>query len=253
MTDFEPSPKTCWPEVRALGTSHPNLPLTIIVNPNSGPTGVESDDPMLTCLPALRKSLPKAKLVGYVSTFYGARPATTVKTNVGIYHSWAAAGGLGNGKSVKLDGIFFDELNNDATNATNVALYKSYAATVRKQFGSKSWVVLNPGDPAPAQFYSIADIVVSYESVFKSFKPASIKKNTSKGQPASKQAVMVYDMPKASLAAVVKAVVPTYGWFFATDLVIKKEDVYGRLPGVWAAEVAAVAKADKVKRGVGKW
>lgn len=208
---------------------------------------------MLTCLPALRKSLPKAHIVGYVSTAYGARPAAAVNADVATYKSWSAKGGLAGGRSVALSGIFFDELNPDAKNATNLALYRSYAAGARKQFGAKSWVVLNPGDPAPAAFYSLADVIVSYESVYGKFKPASIKKNTSKGQPAGKQAVMVYDVPKAALGAVVKAVAPTYGWTFITDLKIAKEDVYGRLPGVWAAEVKALAKADKVKREVGKW
>ena len=239
--------------MRALGASHPSLPLTVIVNPNSGPRGVDSDDPMLTCLPALRKSLPRAKIVGYVSTAYGARDAAAVESDVGVYKSWAAQGGLGSGTaSVKLDGIFFDELNPDATNATNIALYRSYASGVRSQFGTASWVVLNPGDPAPTAFYSMADIIVSYESAYKSFKATSVKKNTSTGQPASKQAIMAYSVPKASLNAFVKAVAPTYGWLFATDLNIAKTDVYGKLPTFWSTEVADLVKVDKVKRNVAK-
>ena len=74
--------------------------ITVILNTNNGP-GYPADgpDPLLQCIPALRKA--GITLLGYVHTGYGARPASVVLRDIA---RWKAA-------YTGLQGIFLDEVS----------------------------------------------------------------------------------------------------------------------------------------------
>jgi hypothetical protein len=110
-----------WTSLISSLNAHPTLPFTIVVNPNSGPGGTLPDAEYQKCLPTLRgTSNSKVKLVGYVPTGFGSRSTTLVNADVTTYNNWPA--------SYKPDGIFFDEVPNDAAHASQ---YNTYVSNVK--------------------------------------------------------------------------------------------------------------------------
>src|SRR5829696_6590684 len=82
----------------ALNAAAPRVPLTAILNPNSGP-GSSSDSNYRRVTTALRNAGGRA--IGYVHTSYTARPIGDVKTEVDQYLSFYS-----------VDGFFVDEMDN---------------------------------------------------------------------------------------------------------------------------------------------
>lgn len=178
-----------------------NLPITVILNPNSGPIKDPNDD-YLRCIPLLRRDLgAAATITAYVRTDYTKRSATLVNRDVAMYKTWdnikVDAPGLGKVTLGAPKGIFFDEASNEDS-ATPIARYKAYAATTRSTFGASakvSWsdgaecfgddtttsaadhgeraqVILNPGTKAAAGYYAYSDFIVSYESAYSQYSCA---------------------------------------------------------------------------------
>lgn len=120
--------------------------------------------------------------MGYVATGHGSRAASLVTADIDTYSQWTS--------TYRPDGIFFDEV---ATAAPLFANYQTYSARVHTDFGT-SFIVLNPGAvPATTDYYSIADLIVTFEGFYNDFDASDL--TISAAAAAHKQAVILHDGP----------------------------------------------------------
>jgi hypothetical protein len=165
-------------------STHPTLQFLVVVNPASGPGGANSqpDTNYQACIAQLRTTGAangnNVKILGYVATGFGNRASSAVTTDIDTYKQWTAV--------YRPEGIFFDEA---ATAASFLANYQTFSAQVKTDFGSSAYVsrsghcmsrlsvdlcivqvVLNPGTvPASTGYFSIADLVVTFEGFYNDF------------------------------------------------------------------------------------
>lgn len=135
-----------WAAVIAAKQAHPTVPVIAIVNPNNGP-GSAQDSAYSAGITKLVSA--GVKVIGYVSTQYGERPAATVQGWIDNWRSWYPA----------VTGIFFDEMANSAG-------YESYYKTLNSYAKSRGgdFTVGNPGaDSAPSYIGSV-DVMLIYET-----------------------------------------------------------------------------------------
>jgi hypothetical protein len=133
--------------------SSPGRERLVVVNPASGP-GAAAD-------PAFRDAVGKARrsgsrVLGYVPTGYGTRPAADVERDIDRYRSWYG-----------VDGIFLDE---SAANRTSLAFYRELSRHVRSVRGQL--VVMNPGMVPVRDFFALADVIVTYEGPVSAYAAA---------------------------------------------------------------------------------
>ncbi|GAA6008718.1 spherulation-specific family 4 protein [Rhodotorula paludigena] len=236
--------EACWPELQEAASQNPSLEFILIFNPNSGPV-TDPEDPSLYCVPKLRALLPGSTFIGYVRTGYGKRTPSDGLAEIEEYRSWKDIKVDDSGKTAALDGIFFDEVL-DEDSDKNHKLYQGYADAARSAFGEKgqSTIVMNPGLKVDEAFYSMADIVVPYETYFKDYHyPSSLP--DSSVLPSS--AIMIHDFPTGSagtaqLPETVSQIVPAAAAIFLTDVSIDKEDVYQRFGDNWLSFTKLVAQ-----------
>jgi hypothetical protein len=107
------------PMITALN-DHPDLPFTLIINPDSGPgSGSTPDSQYQDCLPTLRGTMnSNVLLIGYVYTSYGTRSSSDVEADISTYNNWPS--------SYKPDGIFFDEVPTNLSYANTYSSYVDY-------------------------------------------------------------------------------------------------------------------------------
>jgi hypothetical protein len=119
--------------------------ITVVVNPENGPGSVRREDYARRIAQARARGV---RVLGYVATGYGARPAADVLADVDAYRRWYAP-----------DGIFLDE---GAPDAGRLAHYRELAAALR---AAALDVVLNPGLVPDAGYLEVADTLVVFEGV----------------------------------------------------------------------------------------
>jgi Spherulation-specific family 4 len=122
-----------------------SLPWLLVVNPDNGP-GTVADVRYRRAVPAARAA--GARVLGYVATTWGTRPAEAVKADIEHYRAWYA-----------VDGIFFDEA---AADESALPYYRALAT-------GTGVVVLNPGVVPARGYFDIADVVVTFEGSFASY------------------------------------------------------------------------------------
>ena len=114
-----------WDDVAAAAA---RVPVTAIINPDSGPGGGPPNSDYEHGLAELRAA--GVVLLGYVATGYGARPAADVKADIDLYDAY-----------FDVAGIFLDE----ADNTTNgLAYYADLYAYIHARSNLHE-VVVNPG------------------------------------------------------------------------------------------------------------
>jgi hypothetical protein len=129
-------------------------PRTVVINPHNGP-GLQEH-------PAYRQAVREVELagtrvLGYVRTAYGTRPASEVAADVDRYRAWYG-----------VDGIFLDEASSD------VALVPYYAALARHvRAGAHRIVVLNPGVVPAREYFDVADVIVTFEGAAAGYATAA--------------------------------------------------------------------------------
>jgi Spherulation-specific family 4 len=116
----------------------------VVINPGNGPGAAAS--------PAYRSAVAAAqgsgtRVLGYVHTGYGARPAADVIADAARYLSWYG-----------VDGVFFDEAADDDA---RLAYYQSIAGQAHA--AGLRLVALNPGTVPARGYFDAADIVVTFE------------------------------------------------------------------------------------------
>jgi hypothetical protein len=219
-----------------LTTAAASIPIEAIMNPDSGP-GSQPNSDYQAAVGKLQAA--GGKVIGYVPTFYGARPQTCVLADVQSYITW-----------YNVDGIFLDQMGNQVGTLDYVALYNAIKAL------GNLHVVGNPGSPFdPAQsLLAAADTLNIFEGPLTNSDPDGPsfalypKRGPYTGLPLwfesaspSQIANIVYDATTGCQAgyALLKALRFNAGYVFITDGVLPNP--YGGLPAYWTQEVEAIA------------
>ncbi|MFK7963162.1 MAG: spherulation-specific family 4 protein [Burkholderiaceae bacterium] len=135
-----------WP---ALNAAAGKVPLTVIMNPASGP-GEKADPAYVEAVAKVRAA--GATVIGYVHISYGKRPMKQVQADVELYRNL-----------YEIDGIFLDEMASDST-PKSVSYQSQLISQIKAD--SPDWTVVgNPGVMPDAVHLGEqgADIVVSFE------------------------------------------------------------------------------------------
>jgi hypothetical protein len=150
----------------------------VVINPANGPGG--SPDPaFVSAAGALRAA--GARLLGYVDTDYGTRPAAEVAEDAVRHREWYGA-----------DGCFLDRVSSAAT---ELPAYRALVRGLRRR-GSAP-VVLNPGvHPAPG-YARLADLVVTFEGSWSVYVTAFSRPDWTLRLPPERFCHLVYGVPEA--------------------------------------------------------
>lgn len=159
-------------------------PRLLIVNPASGP-GDRPSEPYRRAIAAARQV--GSGVLGYVRTGYGDREAAAVERDIDRYRSWYG-----------VDGIFLDE---SSPSAAQLPYYRALGRYARRS--GLRLVALNPGVTPERGYFTIADVVVTFEG------PASGYREALRAAPAwlsqispRRIAHLVYDATPAQAASV---------------------------------------------------
>ncbi|GGQ90870.1 spherulation-specific family 4 protein [Streptomyces flaveolus] len=150
----------------------------VVLNPANGPG--ESPDPAFTAVAgALRAA--GARLLGYVDTDYGTRPAADVVEDARRHREWYAA-----------DGCFLDRVS---AARSELSAHKALVRVLRRQ--GTTCVVLNPGvHPAPG-YARLADLVVTFEGHWSTYVSAFSRPDWTRRHPPERFCHLVYGVPEA--------------------------------------------------------
>jgi hypothetical protein len=142
---FDP-PGSLWDELDFAAT---RVPLVAIMNPNNGP-GTRQNAGYVGAVNSLHAA--GGRVIGYVSTSYAARATNTVTADIDRYFSFYA-----------VDGIFLDEMTNDA-NTNHLDYYAALYQYIHRQ-GTNLVVVGNPGINTQESYltWPAADALVTFE------------------------------------------------------------------------------------------
>ncbi|KAF8170298.1 Spherulation-specific family 4-domain-containing protein [Mycena galopus ATCC 62051] len=138
-------------------SSAPAVPWLTVINPDSGPGGTGlpgNDDTNYISGVSQLNAKANVRTIGYVHTVQSTAPMSVLQNNITTWKNWATST-----SNISVDGIFFDEASADFT-------YLDEAITFARQaFGSKAiTTICNFGVATAAEFYSICDVVIAFES-----------------------------------------------------------------------------------------
>lgn len=181
-------------------------PRLLVINPASGPGAEPSAGYREAVRTAQRAG---ARVLGYVHTTYGARPAVDVMADIDRYMSWYG-----------VDGVFLDEAAHDVA---RVGYYAALARHVRAG-GARRVVVLNPGVVPARQYFALADVIVTFEGPYAAYGAAmDATPDWVRDQPPGRVAHLVYDASRQEALATVSHPQQA-GYVYATS---------GSMPDPW--------------------
>ncbi len=216
---FYPGP--LWTSMNAAAVQ---VPLTAIMNPNSGPD-TSSDPNYVSAVNALRSA--GGKVIAYIHTSYGSRTLSTVESEVDTYLSWYS-----------IDGFFVDEMADDTT-TNDLNYYSSLYQYIKGKSATLS-VTGNPGTNTAENYLTLpaADNLMIFESGsgYSTFTPSSWVTN----HLAKQFTHIMYSIPDATtmMNDVSLAVSRNAGWIYVTD--DGGSNPYDTLPSYWTSEVSYV-------------
>jgi hypothetical protein len=184
-----------WARLAALG---PALGFAVM-NPDSGP-GLSPDPAYQPVIRAVTEA--GGRLIGYVDTDYGRRPAGTVLGEMAAYRAWYG-----------LAGVFFDQVPPDLD---YLAYYCGLAAESRRM--GLDFVVLNPGIVPAPEYAEVADVLVTFEGTWSAYaeQPAAA---SIPGHPRERFCHLVYGAgPNALARARAGAQANHVGMIYTTEL-----------------------------------
>jgi hypothetical protein len=181
-------------------------PRLLVINPSNGP-GAEAAPGYRSAVRTAQQA--GARVLGYVHTTYGARPAADVMADIDRYTSWYG-----------VDGIFLDEAAHDVA---RVGYYAGLARQVRAG-GARRLVVLNPGVVPARQYFALADVIVTFEGPYAAYGAAmDATPDWVRDQPPGRVAHLVYDASRQQALATVSHPQQA-GYVYATS---------GSMPDPW--------------------
>jgi hypothetical protein len=201
------------PEELLALVEHATVPRLLVVNPASGP-GAASDPRYRRAIAAAQEA--GARVLGYVPTTWGARPAVDVEDDIDRYRTWYA-----------VDGVFLDEA---AANEARLAHYHALAHHARA--AGADIVVLNPGVVPARGYFDIADVVVTFEGPLRAYRdhrpPAGIA--------PERAAHLVYGASREQALGAIAAA-PSARYVYLTSGTLPHP--WGTVPGYLAEELRA--------------
>jgi len=206
--------------------------ITAIMNPNSGPNITDPND-----INAYKSAINNfraagGKVIGYVSTQFGARDTAAVLSDVNTYHS-----------TYSIDGIFLDEMHNIAATLPYYQNLRSEISNINAGYQ----VFGNAGTNTLEDYASAADVLITFENHegYDSYAPAAW---TTHYAP-SRFAHLLYDVQTTAQMQTYLALAASrnVGYVYITDdrytTVASQTFVnpWDTLPSYWNAEVAAIS------------
>ena len=210
-------PPTYWD---GLNWAAARVPLAVIVNPGSGP-GAAPDANYVSAVNNLRAAGGKA--LGYVYSSYAARATNAIKADLTNFFNF-----------YPLDGIFIDEMQNDAN--TNHYNYYAVLYSFIQTKGTNLFVMGNPGTTTQEPYLATVDALMTFEN------------NTGYSNYVADAWVtnhLARDFCHVIYAVTNAATMTNYinfalnrnaGWIFVTDDT-NAANPYERLPVYWTNEV----------------
>ncbi|KAJ7255077.1 Spherulation-specific family 4-domain-containing protein [Mycena haematopus] len=164
-----------WNSFFSIINAHPDTVFYTIINPDQGP-GVNGSQPRpgyQACVQSLRPAAnPNAIVLGYVDVRVG-----TVEADIETYAGWETI--------YRPTGIFLD---NVTATAGAVDTYSAYISHAKAQ--GFTFTAMNAGGAASAAYFSLVDLINTYDSAYSSFN-ANLLSNTD-STPLSKQTVWLF-------------------------------------------------------------
>lgn len=208
-----------WDEMTAAASQ--GVGITAIMNPNSGPSNAVNSD-YTTAVNDFRAA--GGKVIGYVSTQYGARDANAVLADVNAYHNFYA-----------IDGIFLDEMHNISA---TLAYYQTLRTSISginagyKVFG-------NVGSNTLEGYTSAADVLITFEN--QTGYASNIPDAWTANYSANHFANLVYNIDIATEMQTIVGLTQNrnVGYIYVTN--DSAANPWDTLPSYWSAEVAAVS------------
>ncbi|KAJ7657667.1 Spherulation-specific family 4-domain-containing protein [Mycena polygramma] len=135
----------------------------IIVNPDSGPGPTDENQTCVSQLPAATNRIT----MGYVDTLDG-----NVEADIDAYAALDS--------SSRPTGIYFDNIS--PSTASQLSTYQGYVSHTKSQgfTGGKGSILLKDGTVTDASYFSIADLINTYEDSYSAFNPDSLSGTISK-------------------------------------------------------------------------
>jgi spherulation-specific family 4 protein len=159
----------------------------IVINPHNGP-GAEEHAQYRDAVRAAQRA--GARVLGYVPTSYGTRPAADVEADIGRYASWYG-----------VDDIFLDEASSDAV---QLPYYEALARRIRSR--GRHLVVLNPGAVPARGYFDLADVIVTFEGPYSAYAGALDRMPAwVRDEPAGRIAHLVYGASREQALSAVSA------------------------------------------------
>jgi hypothetical protein len=139
-------PSSAWDGVVAAKKAYPKVPVLAVINPGNGP-GWAANSSYLAGIAKMTSA--GIKMIGYVPTTYGNRPAADVQADIKRWRSLYPG----------VTGIFLDEMNN---RPGGEAYYRSITAFAKSQ--GLELTIGNPGCDVPPSYVGAVDVILVYES-----------------------------------------------------------------------------------------
>ncbi|CAD6448900.1 3acf4fc6-76cb-4594-994c-cb4e11c490fa-CDS [Sclerotinia trifoliorum] len=173
-----------WTWVTNAITSYPSLPFTIIINPSSGPGAIHQypENGYISGIANLTQ-FDNVKLLGYVDTKYMGKSVEDVDKEVETYKYWSTY--TSNNISLNIDGIFFDDAISTWTTQSS-----NYMSTIASNAHAMNLTVtFNPGTPASAEFFNIADTIIMIEDSYSMYTSSSSSSLSSSSKGKGKDSI----------------------------------------------------------------
>jgi len=219
-------PSTHVAQWQSLVETAQQQPLSVIINPNSGPGSTVNSDYQAVIADLHAAG---ATLYGYVSTAWGTRDLSAVTADLDAFNSM-----------YDIDGFFLDEM----ATGTNMLGHYSEISDHITDISPALRTIANPGTTADEGYLALFDTLVAYESsaaALGSHTPASYQRNYT----ADRFAQLVYGANEATMQSLVnQAAANNYGYILVTD--IDGAGAWEGLPGYWTSEAAAVQAVSTV-------
>jgi hypothetical protein len=164
------------------------------------------------------------KILGYISTVNGHRPAARVEAEVRNYRAWYG-----------VTDIFLDRVSGTEPQAN---YYRQLVGYIHR-FSAGSSVWLNPGQYPNQNYMSIGDVVMVFEGTYDQYLSLSVP-GWADRYAASRFAHTIYATPGSGLSRILKlATSRRAGHVYVTDG--SGSNPYDGLPGYWARENATAS------------
>ncbi|GLB43634.1 hypothetical protein LshimejAT787_1401460 [Lyophyllum shimeji] len=212
-----------WAPISSAVSDHSAIPFYLVINPDDGPgaAGSQPDPSYDACVPNLRPaSNSNAIVLGYVNL--SSKAVSSALVEIDTYAGWSSTS--------RPTGIFFD-----STTADSVTEYQSLVSHAREK--GFNFIAMDPGEPPHSDYYSLADLINTYESSYANFKSSDLVITSS--TPASKQSVILSKAPTSGSYSAVLSQIASLGLaaVYITDL---STSVSG-IPKQWSSFVHNVA------------